>query len=72
MSYIETSSVLALRILAAILILSHYQVSVPVHAASSLLSTSETLVFGPGLYEDTTALPINYFYIQARDREGKK
>lgn len=40
--------------------------------ASSLLSTSETLVYGPGLHEDTSSLPLNYFFIQARDSTGVK
>lgn len=40
--------------------------------ASSLLDVSETLVFGPGVQEVTSTLPINYFFIQARDSDGKK
>jgi hypothetical protein len=40
--------------------------------AASPLSISETLVFGPGFQENTTSLPLNYFFIQARDSTGAK
>lgn len=39
---------------------------------SSLLSASQTLLFGPGLHRDSTSLPLNYFFIQARDSDGVK
>ena len=39
---------------------------------SSSISVSETLLFGPGLHSDSTSLPLNYFFIQARDSDGAK
>ena len=36
------------------------------------ISVSKTLVFGPGVGKATTPLPLNYFFIQARNNKGEK
>lgn len=54
-------------ILWAFVALSHVAVE-----ASPPVSASKTLLFGPGLGKDTSYLPLNYFFIQARDASGKK
>ena len=41
-------------------------------AGKTSISVSKTLVFGPGVGKDTTSLPLNYFFIQARDSSGDK
>ena len=40
--------------------------------AAAELSPDKCLVFGPGIEPDRVGLPVNYFFIQAVDTEGKK
>ena len=39
---------------------------------SAQLSSEKSLVFGPGVHPERAGFPVNYFYIQAVDSEGKK
>ena len=40
--------------------------------STPVLSPPKTRVFGPGIHAKRSALPVNYFYIQAVDSAGKK
>lgn len=41
-------------------------------SAAAQLSAEKSLVFGPGIHPERVGFPVNYFYIQAVDTEGKK
>ena len=41
-------------------------------ASKPRLDVSKTLVFGPGVHKRTSFLPLNYFFLQARNSAGEK
>ena len=43
-----------------------------VHVRASELSFKKSLVYGPGIDSKRCSLPVNYFYIQAVDKDGNK
>lgn len=44
----------------------------PLAYSDAQLSPDKCLVFGPGIDPDRAGFPVNYFYIQAVDTEGRK
>ena len=57
---------------ALVLAVSALYASLRLCEAAPTLSLSHTVIYGPAVHPKRCSLPVNYFYVQAKDTDGNK